>query len=363
MRQSVLACAIVVAALGLAGAGCGQSGETVARFGSEGSAVIPARAGSVVVEGCELDAWQTEQLASSSAHAVLTTVIFLCPTARDDGTIAPIEPVAQQALAQQLAAVHALGYEARLALSMLDELDQPYPGDVMAAALASSTWRAAVTGNVAPFAAMADGVDLQLPPPPAASRGDVTALVSALATALHGKSFDVFAPPGGASSDVPGADAYDLGAIGPLVERVRLMTLDYSCCSGSPGPTIDSGWAVDVQRAARASTAAPLDVAFPLYGWDFGPEAQRAVTTVEAQGVAEQAHAHVQRGPSGALFYDWQDESGGDHETWFDDGTSASWTLSAWDAQTLPPDVGVVFWGLGSEDPALWDTVAKGMVR
>ena len=100
-------------------------------------------------------------------------------------------------------------------------------------------------------------------------------------------------------------------------------------------------------------------MAFPLYGWDFGPSGQRSVTYLEAQGVASDTHASVQRGPTGTLYYDWQDESSGSHETWFDDGTSTSWTLAAWDTQTLPADVGVVFWGLGSEDPALWDTLAQ----
>lgn len=128
-----------------------------------------------------------------------------------------------------------------------------------------------------------------------------------------------------------------------------------------PGPTIDSGWAVDVERSAAAATSAPLDVAFPLYGWDFGPDGQRSVTYLEAQGVASSTKAPVQRGPTGALYYDWQDESGGAHETWFDDGTSTTWTLAAWDPQTLDPSVGVVFWGLGSEDPALWDTLASNL--
>ena len=51
------------------------------------------------------------------------------------------------------------------------------------------------------------------------------------------------------------------------------------------------------------------------------------------------------------------------HETWFDDATSTSWALAAWDTQTLPASVGVVYWGLGAEDPALWDTIAGGMAR
>jgi spore germination protein YaaH len=345
----------------LACAGCGSSSGVEASFGTEGGSAIPSRAGSVVVEGCQLDAWQNEQLASTAAQAVLQTVILLCPTARDDGTIVPTEAAAQQELAQQIAQIRSMGYGVRLAITAADELGQPYAPSEMQTLLASATWRTSVASAARTFADMADGIDLQLPPPPSASVDDLSSFVGAIATSVGTTSLGLFVPPGGDSNDVAGAGAYDLPTLGTMVARIHVLTLDYSCCTGSPGPTIDSGWAVDVERSARAQTSVPLDVAFPLYGWDFGFSGQRSVTYLEAQGVASDTHASVQRGPTGALYYDWQDENGGSHETWFDDGTSTSWTLAAWDTQTLPADVGVVFWGLGSEDPALWDTLAQEM--
>jgi spore germination protein YaaH len=367
MRRRIVA---MVALAGSLASGCGSSSETVARFGADGGSgggggqtPIPSRAGSVVVEGCQLDPWQTMQLQSPSAQAILQDVILLCPTARDDGTVAPVESSAQAELAQQVASIKGMGYHARLALTMADELGQPYSQSTMQASLASESWRSKVIAGVAPFAAMADGIDLQLPPPPDASQSDVTNLVRALSNAVGRNSLAVFVPPGGASTDVAGTAAYDLGSIGAVASRLHVLTLDYSCCTGSAGPTIDSGWAVDVMRATAAATSAPLDVAFPLYGWDFGPGGQKAVTFLDAQSVASDTGASVQRGPTGSLFYDWQDESGGSHETWFDDATSTSWTLAAWDTVTLPPSVGVVFWGLGSEDPSLWDTLASEVAR
>jgi len=349
--------ALAAAALACATIGCGSRSNTVGRFGGESGTPVPARVGTVLIEGCQLDTWQTETLASSSARHVLQTVVLLCPTAHDDGSIAPVEASAQQELAQQVQAIQGMGYMVHLGLTMADELGQPYSPDVMASSLASATWRKTVVAGVAPFAAMSDGLDLQLPPPPDTSTAEVTSLVSALSASVGASKLGILVPPGGASNDVAGSAAYDLGSIGPLVARIQLLTLDYSCCSGSPGPTIDSGWAVDVYRAARGETTAPLDVAFPLYGWDFGPDGQRSVSYLEAEAVASTTNASLQRGPTGALYYDWQDEAGGAHETWFDDGTSTTWTLAAWDLQTLPSDVGVLFWGLGGEDPALWDTI------
>jgi spore germination protein YaaH len=351
--------AMAAGALACATVGCGSKSNTVGSFGGESGTPVTPRVGTVLVEACQLDTWQSETLASSSARQVLQTVVLLCPTAHDDGTVTPVEPSAQQELAQQVQTIQGMGYSVRLGLTMADELGQPYPSDVMASSLASATWRKSVVSGVAPFAAMGNGIELQLPPPPDTSTTDVTSLVSALSTTVGASKLGILVPPGGASNDVAGSAAYDLVSIGPLVARIRLLTLDYSCCSGSPGPTIDSGWAVDVYRAARNETSAPLDVSFPLYGWDFGPDGQRSVSYLEAQAVASSTRASLQRGPTGALYYDWQDEGGGAHETWFDDGTSTTWTLAAWDSQTLPSDVGVLFWGLGGEDPALWDTIAS----
>lgn len=360
MRPAWLAFA--VAPLAAAILGCGSQSDDVGRFGGEQGSPIPKRAASVLVPACQLDAWQNEAIASSAAKALLRTVILLCPTMRDDGTVAPVESSAQHELAQQVSQLHALGYSVRLAVTMADELGQPYPAQTMQSALGSDTWRAQIAANVAPFAAMADGLDLQLPPPPAGAADGVTALTTALA-GIGGKHLGLFAPPSLMAGDVPGADAYDLASLGPSVERVHLLTLDYSCCGGA-GPTIDPGWAVDVERAARMRTSAPLDVSYPLYGWDFGPGgANRSVSYLEAQQVAGDTHATVRRGPTGELFYDWADPAGGAHETWFDDATSTSWALAAWDTQTLPSDVGIVFWGLGSEDPQLWTTLAGEVTR
>jgi hypothetical protein len=353
-------CAAVIAAAALLG--CGSQSDTVGRFGGEQGTPIPKRAASVLVPTCQLDAWQSGALASSGARAVLGTVILLCPTMRDDGTIAPVEASAQRELALQVSLLRALGYSVRLAVTMADELGQPYSAQTMQTALVSDTWRAQVVANVAPFAAMADGLDLQLPPPPSGTAGSVTALTAALAKGIGGKHLGIFAPPA-LTGDVPGADAYDLASLGPLVDRVHLLTLDYSS-AGNPGPTIDPGWAVAVERAARANASGLLDVSYPLYGWDFGPNAtNRSVSFLEAQQVAADTRATLKRGPTGELFYDWTDPAGGAHQTWFDDATSTSWALAAWDTQTLPGDVGIVFWGLGSEDPQLWTTLAGEVSR
>ncbi len=138
------------------------------------------------------------------------------------------------------------------------------------------------------------------------------------------------------------------------------MTLDYS--GNVAGPTIDSGWAVDAVRFARLSApSTAMDVAFPLYGNDFtlsGSGGVRLTTYLEALGLADTYKATAARGATQELFLDYSDESKQPHELWYDDATSTLVTLAAWDTQTLPIDVGVVYYGFGAEDPALWAAIA-----
>jgi hypothetical protein len=359
LSSVLVACASLLGPLG-----CGWQTGTVDQVGGGPQASIPVRAGSVVFEGCSLDTASATTLATAEAKKVLQTVILLCPAADDQGAIAPADAPSRDALAAQVQSIRALGYQVHLALTMgvvgTDGSVQPYDMPTMATALASADVRATMATNVAPFAAMSDGIELELPPPPDTSSGDLSSLVSSLSRAIRPtKTLTLFVPPKGPTNDVPGAGAYDLPTLGAFVDRMRVETLDYSI--DAPGPTIDTGWAVVVEQDVRGATRAPVDVAYPLYGWDFGPAGPLPVSWSVATSTARDRHADIARGPTGAPFYDWTDDSGAAHETWFDDAASTSMGLRAWDVQTMPGDVGVVFWGLGSEDPSLWSTLARGM--
>ena len=140
------------------------------------------------------------------------------------------------------------------------------------------------------------------------------------------------------------------------------MTLDYS--SGSaPGPDIDAGWAADAGRFAKSQVrvGTHVDIAFPLYGTDFSNLGQRFVTYDDGRAIAADRHSDIVRDPGSELNVTWTDRAGRPHHSWFEDATTASRTLHAWDAQTLPGDVGVVLYGIGAEDPLLFDTLARGL--
>jgi spore germination protein YaaH len=353
----------IAATLACAG-GCGAESGEVESFGAPSTSAFDARNGSVVLEGCQLDTWQTSQLVSDPAHRAIKTVILLCPTMHPNGSVVPTDPDARARLAQTIANLRTMGYAVHLAVGIADDTDALLSADRVAQLFADANWRAAVFPAITELAQMSDGIEIDLQSGSAAMRDNLTTFVQALGTAIRPARFlGIFVPPSTMTpSDTPTGDAYDLGAIVSYVDRIRVMTLDYSCCNGQAGPTIESGWAVDAARfAMKSALGTPIDIAMPLYGVDFSAGGRRPVTWLEAAAVAQATHASIDRVTAGAQHYTWRDEAGLHHETWFDDSVSTTRVLAAWSNGTLPSDVGVVFYGLGAEDPTLWDAIARGM--
>jgi len=365
MRRALLATSLAfgaLGALGALGAGC-WAGQDVDHSGDP----IVARASAVVVEGCALDDAQTTTVSQDSTRKVLGEIILLCAAIQPDATVAPLAADDRTALTAQVAALHALGYRVTIATTIGPSWDAPSsPADATTTleALDPST----LAPNVLTLAQSAgfDGVDLALPQLEVDAKiaGSLDALVQALSGALHPSTkLYLFAPPSTQDpSDVEGADAYDLAILSRQVDRVRVMTLDYSCCGAPLGPTTDPGWAVDAARfASDTSPPSQVDIAYPLYGWDTSIATGTAttVTFAQAESLATTTNATIARGPTGAPYFDYTGGDGTRHEVWFDDATSTLRALHAWDASTLPPSVGVVYYGLGAEDPKLWDAIAQ----
>jgi spore germination protein YaaH len=83
------------------------------------------------------------------------------------------------------------------------------------------------------------------------------------------------------------------------------------------------------------------------------------VSFLEATGLATSAHVAIERAANGAPHFDYLEPGATWHAVWFDDVVSTTQALGAIDGDVLPPDVGVVFYGLGAEDPALFARLAE----
>src|ERR1700733_6518474 len=250
-------------------AGCSSPSTSADTYPFPSEEVLPvtARTITIVAETCQLDAWQSSTLAEAPVHQLSVEVILVCPQARANADVAPLDPDARESLGQTINAVRALGYRVKVGVTMGPDLQTfplPYTGARTDAAFGDPKWRAAAIANLAPFAQMSDGLEIDLISVPNDLRANLSLFFANLDTQLHaGKTLGAMAPPSAKEpSDTPGGDAFDLGAIGAHVDRIRLMTQDMSCCGQGPGPDTDAGWAATVAGLARTKTNKPLDVSF-----------------------------------------------------------------------------------------------------
>ncbi|HVH42369.1 MAG TPA: hypothetical protein VM925_08490 [Labilithrix sp.] len=348
--------------IALGAAGCGSSGEETETIGLRADTPLPSRSGSVVVDGCVLDTWSRSTLATAGAKRVLSggEVIMLCLIPREDGTVGPRDPSARAALAALVADLKSEGYRVHFGLAFTDESGQRYDGPQTRRFLQDPAWRQRLVATLPEVLAPADGVEIDLQFLPNDARPFVTALVRELSQSVRpARRLDVFVPPSvTVPSDLPGGDAFSLLELSPYVDRMRVMTLDYS--EREPGPTIDPGWAVDAVRLAKRDFA-NVDVSYPLYGMDFGPRGRRPVIYHDGIAISTIARVPIERGPTGAPFVRYLAFGGESHQLWFDDAESTGRALGAWTADVLPLDVGVLFYGLGAEDPALFERIGARM--
>jgi len=349
---------VFLAALSSAPAlGCkGEGAEPVDAVGLAQEVPLPKRRGTVLVDGCAIDPFQEAVLATPSTRTVVDEVLLHCLVPRDDGALGPEDASARGALRRTIDELHTKGYRVSLGVAFTDGTGARYDPSRTAALAGSATFRAALAEALVAVAPNVDAFDLDLLGVPQGSRANVTALVAAVSPKLRAakKALGVFVPPSVSTpSDLPDGEAFDRDALAPLVDRLRVMTLDYS---EAPGPTTDPGWATDAVRLAQRAGRETY-VSLPLYGVDFGPRGLRGVSVVEARGLAEIYGAAVTRGPTGSPHFSYV-ALGEPHEVWFDDTSSTAQALGAF-ATALPADVGVLFYGFGAEDPSLFPSLAE----
>lgn len=362
MRALYRFAARVVATSGVlvatATSGCAvSSGETTDTIGLRAEAALPRRAGTVIIDGCVVDPWQKAVLARPGAKKVVQTAVLLCLVPRVDGTVGPRDPSAVGELSRTAEALRAEGYRVTFGVAFTDETGQRYDGGQTSTHLKDPAWRARFVETLPLVTAAADGVEIDLQGLTDDARASVTALVTETAKVVRpARTLGIFVPPSVTTpSDLPGGEAFDRQALARTVDRMRIMTLDFS--EGRAGPTIEPGWAVDAARVALRDTgdgAARVDIAYPLYGTDWGPRGRRSITWFDAMAMAQLSQRPIERGPTGAPFLRY-DAFGEAHVAWFDDAESTGRALGAWTFDVLPDTVGVVFYGLGAEDPELFE--------
>lgn len=324
---------------------------------------LKPRRAAVLVEGCTLDDWQHATLSAVETTQVLDEVVLRCLVLRQDGSIAPTDSAARSALRTLTAALQAHGYQVGLAVTAQTDDGVEHTPAQLLGILSDPSLRSRATSELVSLAPSANFLDLALPPLPDSGRGVMTLWATELSAALRPMTrLGYFAPPlTQEPSELAGGGAVDLRALAPSFDRIRLLTTDYSCCEQVAGPTTEPGWVTEVAQFVqnRIGVVRPeIDITLPLYGVDFSKRGQRPVSYLEAIGVAQHNGRQIMRAAGGSLHFDWTEPSGAQHELWFDDAAATIGHQRRFDP-SIESNVGILYYGLGAEDPALFGELSR----
>ncbi len=348
------------------GLGCALAGLTLLSLSGCGDdpqlAPIARRSGALVIEGCTLDAGQRQSLESEALRSVVSTAILLCPAIHEGGAL-PRDPDGLQTLSDTITYLRARGLRVELGIGARDDAGQDLSAVRLAALLRDPMQRDLTATAAAQFAPRADGLVIALPALPESSSSDLGAWVQTVAAWTPGRKPSIFVPPSSTEpSDLPQGSAVNLRALAGSIGRVYAMTLDYSCCEGIPGPTTDAEWTAQVvSLASRQSGQTAVYLSQPLYGVQFVDGKSQPLSYLAAAGLASARNIQVLRQEDGSLQYSFVDEKSRRNEVWFDDGRSIAGRLSQLDPR-VAPEVGVLYYSLGGEDPKLWSTL-QGLMK
>ncbi|KAB8135770.1 LysM peptidoglycan-binding domain-containing protein [Gracilibacillus oryzae] len=196
-------------------------------------------------------------------------------------------------------------------------------------------------------------IDIEFIPP--AQRREFTTFLSELKAALgplilhvnvHAKTEDL------PTNRIVGA--YDYQAIGAIADKIAVMTMDYGYPGGPPNPVSPLWWMYQVVRyAISLITPRKLQVAFPLYGYDWRVR-DNSSTALSVNGAQNQAiAANTVINFDQAAASPWYQYLSGqeEHIVWFEDIRSYQEKYYLVELYQLS---GVTYWQISLPAPQNW---------
>jgi GH18 family chitinase len=215
------------------------------------------------------------------------------------------------------------------------------------------------------------------------TRPNWIAFLTELSTALHDidKQLIVSVPPvydDGQTGD-SGYWVYDHAAMGPLVDRIRVMAYDFSYQGGDPGPIAPIEWVEQlVDTLASMVDPAKLDLGIPTYGYDWvvsvtgacpadqAPETRAISTARAARELLERGITPVWDETTAEQTYDYVDTLSGTDAAGVATTCTVARTVRYLDARAVHRRAylahrndlhGVALWALGNDDDLTWDAL------
>jgi spore germination protein len=149
--------------------------------------------------------------------------------------------------------------------------------------------------------------------------------------------------------------AQDYASIGQVVDRVNVMTYDYSYRDSDPGPIAPLDWVNDVLAYITSQISQrKVVLGNVLLGYDWGRGQGETVTWEQATDLADENGADIEWDEDSQSPWFRFNGTDGPHEVWFENAESTALKLELVEKYDLG---GAFFWRLGGEDPDTWSYV------
>ena len=210
-----------------------------------------------------------------------------------------------------------------------------------------------------------DGIDIDYEALDSSLRQPYTLFITELGAALHEQNKLLTIAVHAKTSDYGGLGGFqDWVVLGKVVDRLRIMTYDYSWRGSSPGPIAPIYWVSDVMTYAKTVVdPAKVVVGVPFYGYNWPSGGGRAVAQtwdainylIQNLGLSVNLQESNVRGP---VQENWITYNG--RQAWF--ATSRSLDAKIVLVQQLDL-AGIAIWRLGGEDPENWTVIRSRLVQ
>ncbi len=213
-----------------------------------------------------------------------------------------------------------------------------------------------------------DGIDIDYESLDSSLREEYSAFIKELAEALHAQGKMLTVAAHAKDKDYGGLGGYqDWAEIGQFVDRLRIMTYDYSWRGSGPGPVAPLYWVQSVAEYAR-SVVDPTKVVIgvPFYGYDWPPGGRaRALPWRDIEDLIEEQSLTVnlmQRSAQGRVdeSYFYYRSSQGTRTVWFMTDSGLESKIDTIQSMDL---AGLAIWQLGYEKPEYWEVIRREMVE
>jgi spore germination protein YaaH len=158
---------------------------------------------------------------------------------------------------------------------------------------------------------------------------------------------------------------YNYRSIGEIVDRVVVMSYDYSYKTSAPGPVAPLWWVdkvVDYMTNTARIPASKLLLGLATYGYDWGPGLTTTTVTWEKLNKVKNTYSVTEHFDKASMspYYTYTDGNGKSHQIWLENELSLN---EKWNVALNKNLGGISFWRIGNGFKDLYNLLEKNLVN